>query len=90
MLAFDLHFVYRLCLLLKAKIKSYEGGMRVASVSRKYLIEKENVNERAEISAKGAEAALIHGTSINLVPLLIISKLGIDRLPVFYVSAGKA
>lgn len=62
----------------------------MASISREYLIKKEKVKESAEKAAEGTEAALNYGTSINLVPLLISTNIGIDRLPVFHFFEGKA
>ena len=62
----------------------------MASAARDYLIKNKRDNEDTDRTASDGEAALTFGTSINLMPMLIANKSGIDWLPVFYRSGGKA
>jgi hypothetical protein len=61
----------------------------MASLSREYLIQKGNINNTKK-KATGLEKALDFGTSVDLTPLLIVTKKSINRLPIFHMSEGKA
>ena len=62
----------------------------MASAARDYLIKNKRDSEDTDITARDGEAALTFGTSIDLVPMLLANKSGVDWLPVFYLSGGKA
>ncbi len=62
----------------------------MASLSRDYLIKKGNTNKNTKEKATGPETALDFGTSVDLTPLLIVTEKSINRLPIFYISGGKA
>ena len=62
----------------------------MASTASKYLTkDKRLMNENKEFSSVKVNA-LIYSTSTNLVPLLIATKKGIDRLPILYLWEARA
>lgn len=62
----------------------------MASIASKYLTkDKRPMNEKKEVSSVKVNA-LIYSTSTNLLPLLIATNKGIDRLPILYLWEARA
>lgn len=62
----------------------------MASKASKYMINDSSSNKDKKEAGSAAFNALIHSTEVDLTALLLATKIGIDRLPIVYLSEAEA
>jgi len=62
----------------------------MASLSSEYMINDNESNNDKKKAGSVAFNALVQSTEIDLTTMLIATKIGIDRLPLVFLSEAKA